>query len=117
MYVYKMDLAAAGIPYLDAEGQQADFHALRHTFGTNMGASGIDPLYLKMLMRHSDIRQTMAYVHADQMPLNAAIEKLPGFSKVAHKRGPHDLGADCQNVALGGTTPPAAGEGGAAASK
>ena len=39
----KADLEAAGIPYVDAHGLYADFHALRHTFITNMMKSGVHP--------------------------------------------------------------------------
>ena len=30
------DLKSAGVPYQDASGRYADFHALRHTFITNI---------------------------------------------------------------------------------
>ena len=39
----KADLESAGIPYVDAHGLYADFHALRHTFITNMMKAGINP--------------------------------------------------------------------------
>jgi integrase len=34
--MFRKDLEAAGIPYIDAAGRYGDFHALRHTFITNL---------------------------------------------------------------------------------
>jgi len=53
------DLKAAGIPYIDDQGRYADFHALRHTFITNMIKSGINPKTAQSLARHSTIDLTM----------------------------------------------------------
>lgn len=40
----RADLGAAGIPYRDPSGRVADFHALRHTFITNLARGGVHPL-------------------------------------------------------------------------
>lgn len=78
---YRADLQAAGIPYLDAESRQADFHALRHTFGTRLSVAGVAPRLAMELMRHSDLRLTMKiYTDASLLPTASAIEKLPGFN-------------------------------------
>lgn len=53
------DLKAAGIPYRDANGLYADFHALRHTFITNMVKSGVNPKTAQSLARHATIDLTM----------------------------------------------------------
>jgi integrase len=53
------DLEAAGIPYVDENGRYADFHALRHTFITNMVKSGVSPKAAQSLARHSTIDLTM----------------------------------------------------------
>ena len=80
MYLYKADLVAAGIPYLDPLARQADFHALRHTFGTRLSVAGVPPRTAMELMRHSDIRLTMKiYTDASLLPTAAAISQLPGF--------------------------------------
>lgn len=74
----RKDLAAAGIPYTDADGRQYDFHALRHQFITNLAMGGVSPKEAQDLARHSDIRLTMnAYTHLGLHDLAAALEKLP----------------------------------------
>lgn len=40
---FKADLAGAGIDYEDASGRVIDFHALRHTTGSLLAASGVHP--------------------------------------------------------------------------
>jgi integrase len=77
---HKKHLTAARIPYLDRQGRQADFHALRHTFGTNLSLAGVTPRIAMQLMRHSDLRLTMkVYTDAGSLPTAEAIAKLPGY--------------------------------------
>ncbi len=60
----------------------ADFHALRHTFGTLLAASGVHPKVAMDLMRHSDINLTMAlYTTSNKEQATAAINSLPSFGK------------------------------------
>lgn len=60
----KADLAAAGIPYVDDAGRYADFHALRHSTGSLLAASGVHSKVAQSIMRHSDINLTMSlYTH------------------------------------------------------
>src|SRR5262249_29915576 len=47
------------LAYNDPDGRYADFHALRHTFITNMVKSGIAPKAAQCLARHSTIDLTM----------------------------------------------------------
>ncbi len=47
------------LAYKDSDGRYADFHALRHTFITNMVKSGISPKIAQSLARHSTIDLTM----------------------------------------------------------
>jgi integrase len=85
MYMLRKDLQAAGIPYKDALGRQADFHALRHTFGTNLSLAGVLPRVAMEAMRHSDIRLTMkTYTDATSLPTAAAIDSLPSLNTGAH---------------------------------
>jgi integrase len=105
MYMFKKDLAAAGIPYKDALGRQADFHSLRHTFGTNLSKAGVLPRVAMELMRHSDLRLTMkVYTDANMLPGAEGIERLPSLIKEGPHAGPHDLVTDCHRVSLDGTT-------------
>ena len=102
----KKDREAAGIPYKDALGRQADFHALRHTFGTWLSLTESNPMIIKDAMRHSDLRQTMKYTDHTHLPTAAAIDCLPSLLKrvEAHSNGPLGLGTTCHSVASNGTT-------------
>jgi len=74
------DLAAAGIPKVDAQGRTVDVHAMRHTFATLMARSGVMPATAQKLMRHSDIRLTMnIYTHLDLADTAGAVAALPTF--------------------------------------
>ena len=60
----------------------ADFHALRHTFGSMLAASGIHPKTAQTLMRHSTISLTMdRYTHSYREAETQAIAALPDFTK------------------------------------
>ncbi|MBK8205178.1 MAG: tyrosine-type recombinase/integrase [Planctomycetes bacterium] len=73
----KADLAAANIEY-EVENQFADFHALRHTFITNLARAGVMPNVAKELARHSTITLTMDYyTHTSLGDHAAAAAKLP----------------------------------------
>lgn len=54
----KRDLKRAGIAYVDG-GRYADFHALRHTFITNLARAEVHPAKAQRLARHSSINLTM----------------------------------------------------------
>ena len=74
----RRDLERAEIPYLDADGRFADFHASRHTFVTNLVASGVSVKVAQTLARHSTPTLTIGrYAHAAQSDLSAALEGLP----------------------------------------
>ncbi len=74
----KFDLQEAGIPYKDANGRYADFHALRHTFITNLGRSGVSLTTAQKLARHSTPVLTAArYTHIDLAEQKKAVDCLP----------------------------------------
>lgn len=78
------DLEKADIPYVDESGLYADFHALRHTFITNMVKSGMNPKTAQSLARHSTIDLTMNVytsltVH-DQASALASLPAVPPLS-------------------------------------
>lgn len=90
----KIDLADAGIPYVDDAGQYCDIHALRHTFCSLLAATGTHPKVAQLLMRHSDINLTMStYCHTLTGQEKQAIHQLPDFSQVDEKKLPGDAGA------------------------
>ena len=87
---FRRDLKKAGIPYFDAQGRVADFHALRKTFGTHLQLNGALPRVTMELMRHSDMRLTMkTYTDATLLPVAEAINALPSYltggTEQAHK--------------------------------
>ncbi len=82
--MFRQDIEAAGLPYSDEAGRFADFHSLRHTFGTNLARAGIQPKQAMDLMRHSDINLTMArYSHTVIGEQAVAVAALPDLSESA----------------------------------
>ena len=80
MEVFKRDLRAAEIDYVNAQGQKVDFHALRKTFCTNLARYGVSPWVAMKLMRHSDIHlTTRIYTDAGLLPVGEAVQRLPHF--------------------------------------
>ena len=74
------------LPYRDSEGQQADFHALRHTFLSRLGRSGASAKVMQRLARHSTVALTLdRYTHASLFDLQAAVEKLPPLPSTGPK--------------------------------
>jgi integrase len=74
----RIDLKAAGIPYIDVDGGQGDFHALRHTFGTMLNLAGVPLATAQRLMRHSDSKLTANfYTHILVENKAEALAKLP----------------------------------------
>ena len=66
---------------VNARGEVADFHALRHTFITMLASSGVHPKVAQQLVRHSTITLTMdRYSHARLVDLNSAVENLPSLA-------------------------------------
>ncbi len=79
--ILRVDREAAGIPYEDARGRVVDFHALRHTFITNLASSGVHPSVAQHLARHSDINLTMSrYTHSTLERQSDAVAALPDIS-------------------------------------
>jgi integrase len=74
------DLETAGISYKTDEGT-ADFHALRHSFITNLARSGVQPYEAMALARHSTITLTMNfYTHTKRESLRKIINEQPDLT-------------------------------------
>jgi integrase len=56
-------LEAAGLGRLRAKAEPIVFHDLRHTFGTQCAAKGIDLRRIQAWMGHANIATTMRYLH------------------------------------------------------
>ncbi|MFO0972890.1 MAG: tyrosine-type recombinase/integrase [Phycisphaerae bacterium] len=85
----RADLADAGIEPKDDAGRIVDFHALRHTFITNLARGGVHPKLAQDLARHSDINLTLSrYSHTVIGEQATALKALPDLSssKQAAKR-------------------------------
>jgi len=75
---FRADLKDAGIAYQDDAGRYADFHALRHTFITNLTRGGVHPKTAQTLARHSTITLTMdRYSHTFRGDEAEALSVLP----------------------------------------
>lgn len=73
-----LDLRAAGIAKVDERGWTVDVHALRHTFGTLLSATGTAPRTAQAALRHSDIGLTMnTYTDPRLLDVAGAIDRLP----------------------------------------
>ena len=82
--LFRADLAAAEIVYRDDAGRVADFHALRHTFISNLAAGGIHPKMAQGLARHSTITLTMdRYTHTVVGEQSAALAARPDLTRPA----------------------------------
>ncbi len=68
------------VPYVDDTGRFADFHSLRHTCGTWLGACGVPAATIKEIMRHGDLRTTSRYAHSLRGQEVKAVESLPDLS-------------------------------------
>jgi integrase len=76
----RRDVEAAGLPYKDAAGRFVDFHALRHTYCTNLMSTCGNVKVAQALARHSDVNLTMRYAHAAKPDQTNAIRGLPDLS-------------------------------------
>lgn len=79
----RADLKTAGIPYAvpGPDGPRfADFHALRHSYLTMFGRSGVDLRTAQELAGHSSPVLTARYSHRNLADLTADAAKLTGFA-------------------------------------
>jgi site-specific recombinase XerD len=73
----RYDLKTAEVAFCDARGLYADFHALRHTYITNIGRSGATMKTHQELARHCEPSLTMRYTHARIDDKVKALDALP----------------------------------------
>ncbi len=65
---------------VDGAGRVADFRSLRHTFISNIAASGVHPKVAQQLARDSTITLTMdRYSHLGLIDMTAGLSALPGI--------------------------------------
>jgi len=74
----RVDLEAAGIPYVDDSGRVFDFHALGGQFASALARAGVHPRIAQELLGHSTIDLTMRlYTKLEARDLAAAVAGLP----------------------------------------
>jgi integrase len=61
----RLTVERAGLRYKDLNGAVNDWHAMRHSFCTNLSATVKDMREKQSLMRHADIKTTSLYDHTD----------------------------------------------------
>lgn len=88
-------IAKAGIQKLDAKGRRVDFHAIRHTFNTQLLVAGVPLQHAQKLMRHTDPKLTAnAYADVDHLPLAENVAKVRALATPqASDKFRGDLGA------------------------
>lgn len=74
-YVRQLKLMASQLPVRPILKRGISSHTGRHTFGTIM-AGKIDIHVLKALMQHSNIRETMIYVHLNKQMIDRALDRV-----------------------------------------
>ena len=80
--IMRADLLSAKVAYKDASGRIVDFHALRHTFISNLANGGVHPSVAQRLARHSTITLTMdRYTHTFLGDRQTALDVLPDLDK------------------------------------
>jgi integrase len=79
---------SAFLVHVDDAGRHVDFHALRHTFMTNLARAGVHPATAQRLARHSDVRLTLGrYTHINLDEQREALETLPDLSDFGQQTG------------------------------
>lgn len=98
----KADLQAAGVPYVDAQGRVADFHALRHTLATNMAKAGVPRRIAMEVMRHCDSRLTdKNYTDVSQLHTAGVMDALPSFLSTHTEKHTEKFVSGCPAVSKG----------------
>lgn len=80
----KADLAEAEICYIDDNGKILDFHALRHTFITNL--RNVSSRVAQSLARHRSSAMTDRYTHINLHDERQALDTLPDLTKPSKEK-------------------------------
>ena len=85
---------------VDAAGRYVDFHALRHTFISNLAAGGVHPKTAQQLARHSTITLTMdRYTHVRAADCADALDVLPDL-RGTESQAMRATGTDGRQISL-----------------
>ena len=86
-----------GIPYQDASGRFADFHALRYTWATFLMRNKVPPRDAMKLLRHGDMKSTAGYTDESHETFYGLMKSLPGLVEHTQIRA-QISGAEGRNV-------------------
>jgi integrase len=101
----QVDLAVAGIPYVDASGQFFDFHSLRCQMATNADAAGVNPRVVQRLMRHSTLELTGRYTKPRVVDIEAAAGMIPSLRPEGDKPESQAMTGTCSTPVSFPVTP------------
>ena len=91
---------------MDELGRQVDFHALRHTFNTNLARHGAPERVRMELMRHATLRMTSdVHTDASQLPTALTMERLPGYAGLSPKSPSHRASQNPDTTSHSGALP------------
>lgn len=89
------------LEYMSHDGEQADFHSLRHTFLSRLSRSSASPKVMKLLARYTTVELTIGrYAHASLHDLASAVAGLPPLPSF----DPQPVGATAAILRATGTT-------------
>lgn len=77
----RQSVKRAGLRYRDLNGAVNDWHAMRHSFCTNLSKTVKDMREKQGLMRHADIQTTALYDHTDLEKQKAVVQDLAFIQK------------------------------------
>ncbi len=110
-----MDLTAADIEVKNSAGEVLDFHSLRHTCGTRMAKSGVQPQVAMRIMRHSSMDLTLRYyTHLSLEDKTSALAKLPVLltGEAYQRTGTDDVSLSTSSVKVDSKTDSKQGQNG-----
>jgi len=82
LHLFKKDLQAAGIPFLDENGERFDLHSMRKTLCTRMANGNVPTRIAMQQMRHSEERlTTKVYTDVSRLPVAEHVNGLPALFK------------------------------------
>lgn len=78
--IMRPDLEAIGEPWVDARGEVADFHALRHTFVTHAANAAGTHRTAQELARHATPGLTAHYTHPTGDDMRSTLSRMPDLT-------------------------------------
>ena len=97
--MFRIDLQAAGVAYMDDAGRVADLHSLRHTYITRLACAGVPVKIAQELARHSTITLTMdRYAHVGLADKARALDALPSIGEPVELAATGTTGATARNT-------------------